>query len=84
MSENDMFIEFMKIMENKFKIENKKHGDSWKTVEIYKLRRFLKQHVDKWVDNLNKENLKQEILDLIDIANYCVMISYRIKNKKEE
>ena len=78
----DLFYKFMRKMEEKFNKESKKHGDSWKTITIIRLRRFLKQHIDKWLDNINsKDNSKQEILDLIDIANYCLMISHRLEKK---
>lgn len=74
------FIEFMKQMKLKFQKEEEKHEDSWKTVEIYKLRRFLKQHTEKWLDNVNsRRNEEKEIPDLLDIANYCVMLFHRLK-----
>lgn len=82
-SDSELFTEFMERIEEKFNKEDKKHGDSWKTVEIYKLRRFLKQHVDKWLDNHNsKVDPNQETLDLIDIANYCMMLFHRLKAVK--
>jgi len=75
-SNKNLYKPFIKEMREKFNKESKKHGNSWKTVEIYKLRCFLKEHVDKWLDN---DDSKQEIFDLLDIANYCMMIFNRLK-----
>lgn len=83
MNEN-LFKIFLKEMEKKFNKEKEKHKDSWKITDINKLRIFLKQHVDKWIDNyiFSKKNLQQEISDLIDISNYCMMIFNRLIKEK--
>lgn len=83
MNEN-LFKIFLKEMKKKFNKERNKHKDSWKTVNLYILRSSLKQHVKKWFNNYidNIDNPIQEISDLIDISNYCMMIFNRLIKEK--
>jgi len=76
---------FKNAMKRKFNKETEKHGNSWKIVELYKLREYLKNHVFKWLSN-NKyqDNPIQENLDLIDIANYCYIIYERNQERLEK
>jgi len=77
-NDNLMFARIMVESLLKFRKESEIHKDSWKFIEIYKLRRFLKEHVNKWINNINTE---KENLDLIDLINYCIMIIERLRNE---
>lgn len=83
------FENFIKEMEIEFNRNNKRHGNSWKTTSLYVLKDLLKNHVKKFNNNFLdyfsniKTDKKRKKLqnDLLDIANYCLILFKRFETK---
>lgn len=84
-----LFNNFKKEMMIKFIKKEKDFSNSWKNCNFNNLIELLNQHVFKFLINFSYGNYKMKD-DLIDIANYCLMIYSRIKiidfrkNKKDD
>jgi len=57
----------------------KRHGDSWLIVPISQLRRRLKKEFQEWCNAKDKET---ELKELIDIANQCLLLYFRLLEKR--
>jgi len=85
------FLDFVKQMVNMLKKKQHKHGDTWKTRDFNSIipnLDYQKKKLDKLVEEyntwLNEENplveyVKINLKDtLLDIANYCFFLYYKI------
>lgn len=67
-------LEFAEVMEDVMRINDDKKGDSWKDCEISFLESKLIVDFAEWLQTRNYNLSKNEV---IDIANYCMMLFHR-------
>ena len=77
--------EFSKEMLKRLLEKREKYGDSWLKVPIEQLRRRVIDEVTEWVIEAFKPdyNKEDEMKELIDIANQCLLLYYRLKEVTE-
>ena len=66
--------QFAKAMELKLCEKDPEYGDSWKTMPVGELLDRLRMEIEEF--HFNPEDKSE----LIDIANVCMMIWYRLEN----
>lgn len=82
------FADFQyKVTDKYFLRANQGKGDSWKRIDITKLRNLLYAEVTEWAES--KKGTEKELDELKDIINFAHMIGTRItevieKANKEE
>jgi len=82
MTENkDLVNRFSEEMLKKLEARVEKHGGSWKNVSIWHLRGRLIQEFNEWKQMIESEFEPNE---LIDIANQCMLLYFRLKEKEEK
>jgi len=77
--------EFSKEMLKRLLEKREKYGDSWLNVPMNQLRRRVIDEVTEWVTEAFKPdyNKEDEMKELIDIANQCLLLYYRLKEVTE-
>ena len=70
-------VEFTDEMERVMSKHDKKKGDSWKSCDVRHLDNKLCEEFREW-DETNKCSNEE----LVDIANMCMMLWNRLKQKK--
>lgn len=76
---------FAEVMETKMRKMDDVKSDSWKDVNLPRLRGGLSLEIEEWKRTLNEEegnNINEENEELVDIANFCCMVFSR--NKLDE
>lgn len=78
-------IEFAEAMEKVMSRNDKEKGDSWKTCDMDFLVNKLKEEIREWEED-NDYNERYglspaDMEELVDIANVCMMLFQRIKEK---
>ena len=71
----DEFNDVLKLCEIKFNERREKHGDSWKDVDTLMLRDELEEEFNEYLEAINED---EEIKELIDIINSCLMLVKRL------
>lgn len=69
-------MKFAEHMEVIMRVHDDKKGDSWKTMRIIDLKNMMAK---EWLEYTRFEHETE----LIDIANFCMMIWHRESEKKE-
>ena len=63
-------MEFAEVMEKVMRVNDKKKGDSWKTLSLGYLEDKMGEQWDEWFPNPSKAKT-------VDVANYCMMLFHR-------
>jgi len=75
---------FMRQMKSKIGSKVAKYGDSWRSCKIQFLRERLSEEFCEWLDVVERGNMVKESNELIDIANLCIMIWARLREKRSK
>lgn len=79
----DGINEFAEAMEKKMAEKDYHKGDSWKQCPEQVLRLGLSNEINEWWQlKLNKpKDHKNEAMELVDIANFCMMLWNRLEEE---
>ena len=73
---------FAEAMEKKMAEKDYHKGDSWKQCPEQVLRLGLSGEIDEWrqLKLHDPKNHNKEVVELVDIANFCMMLWNRLNN----
>jgi len=58
-------------------------GDSWKTHDLDSLKHHLRSEYNEWRDSEEMDEEESDRRELIDLANFCMMVWHRLKEESE-
>jgi len=72
--------EFSRLMLKRLLEKRRDYGDSWVNVPLMRLRGRLWSEVHEWLRAVWSGNEIQELEELVDIANQCLLLYFRLLN----
>ena len=75
----DIIGDFITAMAEKFHRREEKRGETWRTMTVEQLRQRLLEEFVEWLEATLKGNVTDELEELVDIANQCMLLYHRLK-----
>ena len=77
----DEILEFACAMEDKMAVHDAERGDNWKGMGYdFLLNRLEHEEVEYWISLGNPDFRFGDPDELLDIANFCMMLYHRLNN----